>query len=74
MQAAETFTDTSLREEVDSFGRRMQRAEVLESYVRHQIHHRGQMTVLMWQAGLVVPGLYGPSREERAKLGLPPAK
>ncbi|MCK6259572.1 DinB family protein [Fictibacillus sp. KIGAM418] len=30
----------------------------------HQIHHRGQMTVLMRLAGLKVPGVYGPSIEE----------
>ncbi len=30
----------------------------------HEIHHRGQMTVLMRQAGLRVPGVYGPSRDE----------
>jgi uncharacterized damage-inducible protein DinB len=30
----------------------------------HQTHHRGQMTVLMRMAGLKVPGVYGPSKEE----------
>jgi uncharacterized damage-inducible protein DinB len=30
----------------------------------HEIHHRGQMTVLMRQAGLRVSGVYGPSRDE----------
>jgi uncharacterized damage-inducible protein DinB len=30
----------------------------------HQTHHRGQMTVLMRMAGLKVPGIYGPSKEE----------
>lgn len=28
--------------------------------ITHQAHHRGQMTVLMRQAGLPVPGIYGP--------------
>lgn len=37
--------------------------------INHQIHHRGQLTVLMRQAGLTVPGTYGPSREELASLG-----
>jgi uncharacterized damage-inducible protein DinB len=32
--------------------------------VAHQTHHLGQMTVLMRQAGLKVPGIYGPSKEE----------
>lgn len=30
----------------------------------HQSHHRAQMTVLMRFAGLKVPGVYGPSKEE----------
>lgn len=38
---------------------------VLRLLIQHQAHHRGQMFVLMRQAGLVVPGVYGPSREER---------
>jgi uncharacterized damage-inducible protein DinB len=38
----------------------------------HEIHHRGQMTVLMRQAGLKVPGVYGPSREEWTAYGMPP--
>jgi hypothetical protein len=29
------------------------------------------MTVLMRQAGLVVPGVYGPAREEWAVYGMP---
>lgn len=28
------------------------------------------MTVLMRQAGLVVPGIYGPSKEEWANFGM----
>jgi uncharacterized damage-inducible protein DinB len=30
------------------------------------------MTVLMRQAGLPVPGLYGPSKEEWAAMGMSP--
>jgi uncharacterized damage-inducible protein DinB len=42
--------------------------------LRHEIHHRAQMTVLMRQAGLRVPGVYGPSREEWAAMqAQPPA-
>lgn len=39
-----------------------------ELVVRHQIHHRGQMTILMRQAGLVPPGVYGPNEEESAAI------
>ncbi len=41
---------------------------VLNTVVRHQIHHRGQMTILMRQAGLVPPGVYGPNEEESAAM------
>ena len=43
----------------------------LLALITHQAHHRGQMTVLMRQAGLTVPGIYGPAREEWASYGMP---
>ncbi len=39
--------------------------------IRHHIHHRGQMTELMRQARLKVPGMYGPSKEEVEAFGRP---
>ena len=42
---------------------------VLGALIDHQIHHRAQITVLMRQAGLRVPGVYGPSREEWIEMG-----
>jgi uncharacterized damage-inducible protein DinB len=38
--------------------------------ISHQIHHRGQMTVLMRQAGLAVPSIYGPVKEGWAQYGV----
>ena len=46
--------------------------DTLSALVDHQIHHRGQITVLMRQAGLKVPGIYGPSREDWNKIGMKP--
>jgi uncharacterized damage-inducible protein DinB len=66
-----TWRDDMLDGEISMYGRPWRRADVLDSLVHHQIHHRGQMTVLMRQAGLVVPGIYGPAREEWAKMGMP---
>jgi uncharacterized damage-inducible protein DinB len=43
----------------------------LRVLIQHEVHHRGQMTVLMRQAGLEVPGVYGPAREEWAACGMP---
>lgn len=77
-QASEAFfeaitsqwTDENLQQEVNFFGQEMTNGQVLLYLIQHQIHHRGQMTVLMRQAGLPVPGIYGPSKEEWAQLGL----
>ncbi|MGA2381636.1 MAG: DinB family protein [Spirochaetia bacterium] len=43
-------------------GGRWTRAGVLASLVKHQIQHRAQMTVLMRQTGIRVPGVYGPAQ------------
>lgn len=62
----------SLEEEVPIYGEVWTRSKVLGALVKHEVHHRGQMTVLMRQAGLTVPGVYGPAEEEWAAMGLPP--
>ena len=68
---AGTWTDATLAVEDDMYGERWTRGFTAACLVLHQAHHRGQMTVLMRQAGLGVPGVYGPSREEWAALGAP---
>jgi uncharacterized damage-inducible protein DinB len=68
------WTDRMLSEEIPLYGRPWHRVSVLVSILRHQVHHRGQMTVLMRQAGLPVPGIYGPAREEWARMGMPSQK
>jgi uncharacterized damage-inducible protein DinB len=65
------WNDGMLQDEVNMYGQNWKRAKVLGSLVTHQAHHRGQMTVLMRQAGLKVPGVYGPSKEEWAQFGMP---
>lgn len=42
------------------------RGEVLATILRHEIHHRGQLTAQMRPAGLRVPGVYGPSADDSA--------
>ena len=71
-QIKQQWTDESLAESVEMYGEIWKKGSVLVSLIRHQVHHRGQMTVLMRQAGLKVPGVYGPSREEWQSFGLPP--
>lgn len=60
----EQWTDETLLEEKDMYGDTWNVATILQVLISHQTHHRGQITVLMRQAGLAVPGMYGPSREE----------
>ncbi|MBL0940451.1 MAG: DinB family protein [Gemmatimonadaceae bacterium] len=66
------WTDASLTEMHDMYGERWSAAQALLALVAHQAHHRGQMTVLMRQAGLKVPGIYGPAEEEWAAMGMQP--
>ncbi|WP_400191928.1 DinB family protein [Hymenobacter sp. B81] len=64
------WTDEQLRDLVPMYGDNWAKGTVLSVLIRHQAHHRGQLTVLMRQAGLRVPGVYGPAREEWADLGV----
>ena len=43
-------------------------AAMLNALIVHEVHHRGQMSVLMRQAGLVVPSIYGPNHEETLEM------
>jgi uncharacterized damage-inducible protein DinB len=65
-----SWDDARLDDKIDMYGEMWTRGTALASLVRHQIHHRAQMTVLMRQAGLKVPGIYGPSREEWSEMGM----
>lgn len=67
-QASAKLRDEQLSTEINAFGRSMTVASLFQALMRHQIHHRGQMTVLMRMAGLAVPSIYGPSREESAAM------
>ena len=66
------WNDQSLLEERDMYGETWTNGFTLSALVDHQIHHRGQMTVLMRQAGLKVPGIYGPAREDWSQIGMEP--
>jgi uncharacterized damage-inducible protein DinB len=66
----EKWTVESLKEVDDMYGEKWPRGLTLAILNKHQIHHRGQMTVLMRFAGLQVPGVYGPSRDEWVQMGM----
>lgn len=67
-----SWNDQTLLKEDDMYGSMWTRSFSLFVLIGHEIHHRGQMTVLMRQAGLKVPGVYGPAYEEWATYGAPP--
>lgn len=57
------WNDANLMEKRNVYGMEWLNGVTLATTIRHEIHHRGQMTVLMRQAGLPVPDIYGPSRK-----------
>jgi uncharacterized damage-inducible protein DinB len=61
--------DEDLNRVVNLYGENWTIGNAFQMLIRHEIHHRAQITVLMRQAGLKVPGLYGPSKEEWSELG-----
>ncbi len=67
------WTDETLLQKDEMYGEIWSRGMTLFYLIAHQAHHRGQMTVLMRQAGLAVPGIYGPAKEEWAAFGAPAA-
>ncbi len=70
-QIKQNWADSALKVEDDMYGEKWSRGQSLQILIDHQIHHRGQMTVLMRQAGLKLSGIYGPSKEEWSNLGAP---
>jgi uncharacterized damage-inducible protein DinB len=70
-QVQRNWTDSDLSEEIPMYGESWKKGVVLSVLIKHQAHHRGQLTILMRQAGLIVPGVYGPSKEEWAQFNMP---
>lgn len=66
------WNDETLMKEDDMYGEMWAKGKTLGVLVTHQIHHRGQLTVVMRLAGLKVPGVYGPAKEEWSGYGMEP--
>lgn len=66
------WSDPDLLQEQEMYGERWANGLTLEILIRHQAHHRAQMTVVMRQVGLKVPGVYGPAQEQWAEYGMQP--
>jgi len=72
-QVTKQWTDASLLEEKNLYGENWKNGVTLSILIKHQAHHRGQLTVIMRQYGMLVPGVYGPSKEDWAKFNMPTA-
>lgn len=70
-RVAANWDDEILFTENEMYGETWKKGFTLYCMVSHQTHHRGQITVLMRQAGLKVHGVYGPAKEEWAEMGMP---
>ena len=66
-EEAKKLSNETLLEELPAFGTTVKKGAMLRKLVDHQTHHRGQMTVLLRQADLAVPGIMGPTKEAQAK-------
>jgi len=71
-QVTKSWKDATLMEEKNFYGMQWKLGLMLDILIRHEVHHRGQMTVLLRQAGLKVPGVYGPAKEEWSGMGMNP--
>ena len=72
-QVQKQWNDEALEERTNMYGEEWRKGTTLSILIKHQAHHRGQLTVLMRQAGMLVPGVYGPSKEDWAKYDMPTA-
>lgn len=68
---ATNWTDVTLEQADNMYGENWKRGTTLSVLVNHQIHHRGQLEVIMRICGLRVPGIYGPANEDWASMGMP---
>jgi uncharacterized damage-inducible protein DinB len=70
-QIQANWTDETLLKEDDMYGETWAKGKTLSILLIHQVHHRAQLTIVMRMLGLKVPGVYGPSSEEWAGMGMP---
>jgi uncharacterized damage-inducible protein DinB len=70
----EKWTNDTLTQDFPMYGEVWKGRDILWALVKHEVHHRAQMTVLMRIAGLKVPGMYGPSKDDWATYGMPAHK
>ncbi|WP_374163238.1 DinB family protein [Arcticibacter sp. MXS-1] len=68
---AKVWSDSDLEVEIPMYGEMWKKGKLLSVLNAHEAHHRSQLTVVMRLLGMPVPGIYGPSKEEWAGMGMP---
>lgn len=68
---SKNWFDATLLELKNMYGEQWHKGRILSILIKHQTHHRGQMTVLMRLLGMPVTGVYGPAKEEWVRFGMP---
>lgn len=73
LHAVETqWTDASLQPAENAGPEEWSNGKSLHLLIQHEVHHRGQMTILMRLAGLRPAPVYGPTREDWIEMGKEP--
>jgi uncharacterized damage-inducible protein DinB len=62
------WNDAQLHDTANIFGMEMPLGKWLHALEKHEVHHRGQLSVLQRQAGLPVPSIYGPNKEQTDQM------
>ncbi len=65
------WTDDILKTEIEMYGMQWTIARTCRALLLHHVYHVGQISVLMRQAGLKPPYLYGPAKEDWAGMEMP---
>ena len=65
------WKNEDLENEVNMYGDNWKKGKILSILIGHQVHHRGQMTVIMRLLNIPVLGYFGPSKEEWIAMGVP---
>jgi uncharacterized damage-inducible protein DinB len=73
-QIQKKWSDEDLNLVIDIYGERWTQGDVLAAFVKHEIHHRGQLSILMRLNQIKVPSIYGPSKEDWANYNMPAAE
>lgn len=71
-QISEKWSDDMLTEKIEVYGQSWERKNILSIIIKHQIHHRAQMTIIMRLAKTKMSGIYGPAKEEWTQFGMEP--